>query len=176
MNAAGQPPSSYKGRRDPRFVVRRRGGLLEDSTHQVLASWAAVCAEHVLRLFETQHPDDERPRTAVEAARSWARGEITMTTAREAAYAAHAAARETTGAASEAARAAGHAAATAHMADHELGPAYYALRAVTAATSDSGATDRERRWQVDQLLDNIRALVLDDMHLRASKFRDAFGR
>jgi len=141
-----------------------------------LAIWAAACAEHVLGLYEVPHPHDIRPRNAIRAARSWASGEITMTTAREAAYAAHAAARESTGAASEAARAAGHAAATAHMADHELGPAYYALRAVAAAVPDPEVTEQERRWQIDQLPDDIRNLVLDDMRRRAAKFRGAFDR
>ena len=30
----------------------RRGGVLTDSDHQLLALWAATCAEHVLGLFE----------------------------------------------------------------------------------------------------------------------------
>ena len=34
--------------RDPRFVKIRRGGTLTDSDHQLLALWAASCAEHVL--------------------------------------------------------------------------------------------------------------------------------
>ena len=45
------------------------------------------------------------------------------------------------GATKEAARAAGHAVAVAHMADHELGAAAYAIRAVRAAASE----DRRRR-------------------------------
>ena len=149
---------------------------MEDATHRSLALWAAACAEHVLELFEDQHPDDERPRAAIEAARRWAREQIPMSSSRQGAPAAHAAARESTGAAAAVARAAGHAAATAHMADHELGPAYYALRAVALATDDPAAVERERRWQVDHLPDDIRELVLDDMHRRAKKFNGAFGR
>ncbi len=38
--------------RDPRFITLRRGGTLTDSDHQLLAVWAAACAEHVLPLFE----------------------------------------------------------------------------------------------------------------------------
>jgi hypothetical protein len=34
--------------RDPRFVTIRRGGTLTDSDHQLLALWAASCAEHVM--------------------------------------------------------------------------------------------------------------------------------
>src|SRR5258708_36360692 len=67
--------------RDPRFVTIRRGGTLTDSDHQLLALWAAWCAEHVLDLFESARPLDPRPRRAIERARAWARGEVTMTQA-----------------------------------------------------------------------------------------------
>jgi hypothetical protein len=161
--------TSYTGRRDIRFVTIRRGGTLEDHPHRLLAVWAADCAEHVLHYFESQHPDDDRPRRAIQHARAWARGEISMTQAREAAYAAHAAARTAGGAAREAARAAGHAAATAHMADHELGAAAYAIRAVR----DASPADRrgeagwdECQWQRKQLPEAIRALVLSDQARR----------
>ena len=39
--------------RGPRFVTIRRGGTLTDSDYQLLALWAASCAEHVLDLFES---------------------------------------------------------------------------------------------------------------------------
>ena len=42
--------------RDLRFVTIRRGGTLTDSDHQLLALWAASCAEHVLHLFESAGP------------------------------------------------------------------------------------------------------------------------
>lgn len=34
-------------------------------------------AEHVLRIFETQYPDDDRPREAIAVSRRYARGEAT---------------------------------------------------------------------------------------------------
>ena len=52
--------------RDPRLITIRRGGLLGDADHQLLALWAAQCAEHVLDLFEAQQPSDARPREAIE--------------------------------------------------------------------------------------------------------------
>src|SRR6185312_10583804 len=70
--------------RDPRFITVRRGGSLEDTDHQLLAIWAADCAEHVLHLFEQARPEDDRPRRAIEHARAWARGEVRMTEARAA--------------------------------------------------------------------------------------------
>jgi hypothetical protein len=167
----------YIGRRDPRFVTVRRGGTLEDWQHRLLAAWAADCAGHVLDYFCSEYPDDDRPKHAIEQARAWSRGEISMTQAREAAYAAHDAARSATGAAREAARAAGHAVATAHMADHELGAAAYAIRAVRAASpADSRNEDGriECQWQREQLAEAIRALVLSDEDLRNHKLWSLF--
>ena len=114
--------------RDPRFVTIRRGGTLTDSNHRLLALWAASCAEHVLDLFESARPEDPRPREAIERARAWVRGEITMSQARTAAGHANAAARDLSGAARHAAYAAGQAAAVAHVAAHELGAAAYAIK------------------------------------------------
>src|ERR1700694_2803792 len=93
--------------RDPRFVTIRRGGTLTDSDHQLLARWAASCAEHVLDRFESVRPEDLRPRQAIEQARAWVRGEITMSQARTAGGHAMAAARDLGGAARHARFAAG---------------------------------------------------------------------
>lgn len=161
-----------KGKRDPRFITIRRGGFLCDADHRLLAVWAVDCAEHILHFFENVYPADFRPREAIDQARAWSRGEITMGQARKAAFAAHAAAREAMGASKEAARAAGHAVAVAHMADHELGAAAYAIRAARAAVGPCGeyhAGKEECRWQRAQLPDAIRDLVLDDQRLRNAK-------
>lgn len=167
----------YTGRRDPRFVTIRRGGTLDDAQHRLLAVWAADCAEHVLVHFCSQYPEDDRPRRAIEQARAWSRGTISMTQAREAAYAAHDAAKIAIDAAREAARAAGHAVATAHMADHELGAAAYAIRAVRAASPPDKRDEAGRiecQWQREQLPDAIRALVLSDEDVRNHKFWSLF--
>ena len=155
--------------RDPRFITRRRGGTLKDSHHRLLAQWAAECAEHVLPIFEAVEPLDPRPRRAVEQARAWTRGEITMTQARSAGGHANAAARELSGAARHAAHAAGQAGAVAHVAAHELGAAAYAIKAARAA-APKGERDRAGRrechWQRERLPEAIRDLVLDDQRLR----------
>ncbi|HET7719410.1 MAG TPA: hypothetical protein VFK43_05540 [Acidimicrobiales bacterium] len=154
--------------RDPRFTTIRRGGTLTDSDHRLLALWAAVCAEHVLHLFESVQPSDPRPHQAIEQARAWARGEIGMTEARAAGGHAMGAARELRGAARHAANAAGQAAVVAHVAAHELGAAAYAIKAARAAApgSEERAGRLECRWQRDQLPEAIRELVLDDQRLR----------
>ena len=155
--------------RDPRLVTIRRGGLLTDGDHHLLALWAADCAEHVLPLFEAVCPEDPRPREAVEHARRWARGEVTMMRARAAGGHAMGAARDLRGAPRFAAYAAGQAAVVAHVAAHELGAAAYAIKAVRAAAAageEEAAGRQECRWQREQLPGAIRELVLDDQRLR----------
>jgi len=155
--------------RDSRFVTVRRGGVLTDAGHHLLALWAATCAEHVLDLFESSRPEDLRPRRAIEHARAWTRGDVTMTQARAAGGHAMGAARPLRGAPRFAAYAAGQAAVVAHVAAHELGAAAYAIKAVRAAARapDAGAAARlECRWQRDRLPDAIRDLVLDDQRAR----------
>ncbi len=155
--------------RDPRFITIRRGGSLTDDDHRRLALWAAVCAEHVLHLFEEARPGDDRPRKLIQMARAWTRGEISVNDAHEAAFAANRAAREVTGAAKFAALAAGQAVAVAHVAAHELGAAAYAIRAVQAAAREEDrevAARQECQWQRHQLPKGIRELVLDDQRLR----------
>jgi hypothetical protein len=143
--------------RDRRFVAVHCGGLLSIEHHRQLASWAADCAEHVLPIFTSRCPDD-RPRRAVEAARAWAKGRVSVGEARKAALEAHSAARAAVDdAAISVARATGHAVATAHMADHSLGAAEYALKA-GQATDIASAT--ERIWQDEHLPEDIRELVL----------------
>ena len=128
--------------RDPRFITVRCGGTLQDSDHRLLAVWAADCAEHVLPLFEAAQLAYPRPRQAIELARAWVRGEITMSQSRGSAGHAQAAARDLSGA---------------------------AIKAVRAAAPDGEAENAGRlecQWQRGQLPDAIRDLVLDDQRLR----------
>jgi hypothetical protein len=105
--------------------------------HREHALSAADSAERVLPLFESVFPNDDRPRSAIAAARAWARGDIRVGETRKAALAAHAAARDATAypAACAAARAAGHAAATAHVITHAGAVSLYADKARAAARS-----------------------------------------
>lgn len=131
-------------------------GLAKQQDHHTLACWAAECAERVLHVFEAQQSEDLRARDAIAAGRGWIRGEIAMVDARKAAFAAHGAARESNNpAASAASRAAGHAAATAHVKEHAVHAATYAVKAIFY---DCPIEDQERRvleertWQYQNLL------------------------
>src|SRR5207244_13202476 len=138
------------------------------SGSRLFAPGAALCEVHVLHPFESGQPQDPRPREAIEHARAWVRGEVTMMQARAAGGHAMGAARDLRGAARHAGYAAGQAGAVAHVAAHELGAAAYAIKAAGAAApqGQSDAAGRlECRWQRDQLPDAIRELVLDDQRL-----------
>ena len=149
--------------RDPRLVTIRRGGSLTDEDHQLLALWAAACAEHVLHLFENEETADARPREAIEAARAWASGRMKMMQARAIGGHAMSAARPLRGAARFAAFAAGQAACVGHVAEHDLGAAAYAIKAAQAAEpGHPGAARVQRERQRRELPDQIRELVLED--------------
>jgi hypothetical protein len=118
--------------------------------------WACDCAEHVLPLFGEKI--DERLINALNVANEWKSGNASVGDARAASVGAHAVARESTNPTSIAvARSVGHAVATAHMADHSLGAAWYALKAMKSAGK---SIDGERNWQNEQLPPEIKELVL----------------
>jgi hypothetical protein len=63
------------------------------------------------------------------------------------------------------------------MADHELGGALFAIKAVRLAASPSEAVangERECQWQREQLPDAIRELVLSDEERRNKKLGSFF--
>jgi len=151
--------------RDKRFIAEHRGGPLKKEKHYQLMNWACDCAEHILPLFGEKI--DERLIHALNVGRSWAQGNASVGDARKASVDAHAVARESTNPVAIAvARAVGHAVATAHMADHSLVPAWYALKAVKNAGK---SVDAERKWQDEQLPPEIKELVLSARE--ADKFK-----
>ena len=142
--------------RDKRFIAEHRGGLLSKKHHQQLMVWACACTEHVLPLLGGIL--DERLKNALLIAKEWANGNTTVSEAMRASVGAHAAAREFTNPTSIAvARAVGQAVATAHMADHSLGAAIYALKAIKNAGK---SIETERKWQNEQLPSEIKKIVL----------------
>jgi hypothetical protein len=153
--------------RDKRFIAEHRGGPLKKDQHYQLIDWACDCAEHVLHLFGEQI--DERLINALNVARKWTEENASVGDARKASVDAHAVARESSNPTSIAvARSVGHAVATAHMADHSLGAALYALKAVKNAGK---SIDAERKWQKRQLPLEIKELVLTAMKKKERSFK-----
>jgi immunity protein 5 of polymorphic toxin system len=137
----------------------------EKEDQKLMATWAADCVERVLPFFEEAYPNDDRPRKAIEACRTWVRtGVFKMAEIRGASLAAHAAARaaKENEAACYAARAAGQAVAAAHVPQHAFGGAYYALKAIAAADpADAGVkVAKEHDWQIQHIPTQLREEVL----------------
>lgn len=110
-----------------------------------VTGYAAESAQGVLEIFERAHPADSRPRDAVDAAWTFARGGERGKSLRDTGWAAHEAARDAdTAAAGDAARAALcaasaaylHALADAHQVKHILGAAAHAARAAELMAGD----------------------------------------
>lgn len=142
--------------RDKRFVSEHRGGPLKKEQHFQLIKWACDVASHVLYLFgEPTHPE---LLNALNVANNWTEGKASVGDARNASVAAIAVANESPNMTQTlVARSVGHAVATAHMADHSIVAAWYALKAVKIADK---SVDNERIWQNNQLPPEIKELVL----------------
>ena len=82
-------------------------------TQVIAVQWAAECAKRVLRHYEDHHPEDKRPREAIQAALKWAKDPTEANRAAYAAAAADARAAADASAAADAAYAAAAAAAAA---------------------------------------------------------------
>lgn len=123
-----------------KVVVQQARTLRKIETYNptTLRLFAADCAEHVLHIFESQYPNDDRPRKAIEAARRFASGGIggdELEQARRAAANAAANAADAAYAAYAAANAAAYAADT-----------YAAVRRTQTV---------ERKWQVQHLAEML---------------------
>ena len=142
--------------RDKRFVAEHRGGLLTKDHHHQLIRWARGCSEHVLSLIDQNI--DKRLIKALHIAKEWEKEIVTVGEARAASLGAIAVANESSNPIITAvARSIGHAVATAHMADHSIGAAEYALKAVKLLGK---SFEEERKWQDAQLTQDISELIL----------------
>jgi len=142
--------------RDKRFIAEHRGGLLSKEHHLLLMKWACKCSKHVFSLLDDSIK--KQLQIALDIGNKWITGKASVGDARKASVEAIHLANELIDPISiSAARSVGHAVATAHMADHSLGAAWYALKAVHNAGKP---TETERNWQDKQLPLDIKELVL----------------
>jgi len=132
--------------RDRRFVALHRGGELTPTDHRLLMVWALECTYHVSTCTSLEF----RPSLlqALRTAQAWIDGKATTGDAMKASRAVHAEAKGMDDPIEKLlARCVGQAVATAHMADHCLGPAWYAIKIVR----EVGGSELERAWQLEHL-------------------------
>lgn len=134
---------------------------LSEADRRRVAAWAADCAERVLDVFETEAPDDDRPRLLIARARAFARGESGTAEEIRRRFAGGVGVGDVKApAAAAAARAAGQAVAVCHMGAHGLGAAAYAVKAVGLANPEQpDAVEREIRWQLARMSAEVRAAL-----------------
>ncbi|MBM2814100.1 MAG: hypothetical protein HW421_862 [Ignavibacteria bacterium] len=153
---------------DKRFIAVNRSGSLTKEQHYQLMNWACECVENVLPLLgESIY---ERLINALLIAKEWTQGKATVGDERNASVQAHDVARASSNPVKIAlARAVGHAVATAHMADHSLEAAVYALKAVKYAGK---SVEEERNRQNELLPLEIKELVLSTRGQKEQGFID----
>jgi hypothetical protein len=126
-----------------------------DHHHQIIR-WARECSAHVLSLIDSN--PDFRLIKALQVAEEWAKEKVKTGEARDASLGALEVAKESSDPVLIAvARSVGHAIATAHMADHSIGAAEYALKAVKISGK---SVEEERIWQDEILTPDISELIL----------------
>ena len=122
--------------------------------------WAIYCSEHVISLISEKI--DERLLDALSIEKEWLNNKVATGKAMKASLLAHAVARETADPIVKAiARSIGQTVATAHMADHSLGGAFYTLKAVKLAHQ---SVNQEKKWQqqrLEELSIDLKKIVQD---------------
>jgi hypothetical protein len=120
---------------------------LPQEDRRQLICWAAACVERLLPLFEADRPVDPRLAAALDGARQFAAGQLSVGPMRKLAVGCHAAAHDArTIPAIAVARACGQAVAVAHMAGHSREIARYTGRAIVGEV-----LTQELQWQPTHL-------------------------
>lgn len=68
--------------KDSAFLEDLRN-MIASQSHRTLVLWALDLADESVTQFASRHPNDSRPREALDAARAWAAGEIKMRQAQQ---------------------------------------------------------------------------------------------
>ncbi|HNR65575.1 MAG TPA: hypothetical protein PKJ95_04700 [Atribacterota bacterium] len=141
--------------------------MLTEEQHRKIIKWASICSKHVLSLVKGNI--DQRLTLALFVAKEWEEGKIATGEARKASVNAHTIARESSDPVARAvARSVGHAVATAHMADHSIGAALYARRAIKFTGKSE---DTERQWQIEQIPREIKSIIITMMEEKEKHFK-----
>ena len=131
---------------------------LPEEDRQELIRWTVACVERLLPVFEADRPEDPRLSDALDGARQFAAGRLSVGPMRKLAFGCHAAAREaSTAPATAVARACGQAVAVAHMAGHSREIVRYTSKALTGKT-----LAQELEWQRTHVPARFRDYVYGD--------------
>lgn len=131
---------------------------LPEEDRQELIRWTVACVERLLPVFAADRPEDARLSDALEGARQFAAGQLSVGPMRKLAFGCHTAAREASSrTATAVARACGQAVAVAHMAGHSREIARYTSKALTGEK-----LAQELDWQRTHVPPRLREYVYGD--------------
>ena len=133
--------------RKAQFVAQHRGGLLSIEDHRQLMKWALSMTEHLVPYLCA--PIDPLIIGALDVGKKWSEGCVGTGQAIKLSRAVHTFARSVEDPAYKLfCRSVGQAVATAHMADHSLGPIYYGQKLMNLLHLDAA---KELSWQLASL-------------------------
>ena len=142
--------------RNKNWILEHRGGNLKIDQQIQLMKWSINCVNHLLPLLNNNI--NEKIINAINIGNNWILGKVktidvincsreiikyvkTLDNKLEIAIT----------------RAAGHAIATAHMAEHSMGPVYYGIKAIKI---NDGNVETEINWQIEHIPKDIKDLVV----------------
>jgi hypothetical protein len=145
--------------RDKKWVLEYRGGSLKIEQQKQLMKWAIDCVNHLLPLLNNNI--NGKIINAINIGNDWIIGKAktgdAINISREIIKYVRTLNNELEILIT---RAAGHAVATAHMADHSMGPVYYGLKAIKI---NGGSIESELNWQIEQIPSEIKELVINGL-------------
>lgn len=122
--------------------------MLADTDHRTAVLWALDLAAQTVSALGESYPDEARPSLALEAAWSWARGEIRMREAQRRILDCHALAKELDDRADRAlCHAVGQACSVVHTTGHALGYPVYELTAIVLKEGAGAVVRRIGEYQ-----------------------------
>jgi hypothetical protein len=145
--------------RDKNWIAEHRGGILKKEQHKGLMKWSIACVNHLLPLLNNNI--NEKIMNAINVGNNWVNenaktGEAIKASREILKYV------RTLDNKLEVAitRAAGHAVATAHMADHSMGPVKYGLEAIKIIGE---SVELELEWQIKHIPNELKEIVLEGL-------------
>jgi hypothetical protein len=142
--------------RDKNWIMEHRGGNLKIEHQKQLMKWAIDCVNHLLPLLNNNI--NEKIINAINIGNNWIIGKAktgdAINCSREIIKYVKTLENKLEIAVT---RAAGQAVATAHMADHSMGPVYYGIKAIKI---NGGKKETEINWQIEHIPKDIKDLVV----------------
>jgi len=131
--------------------------LVIECNQHLLALWAAECVEHVIKYYSVYYPNDYRVHDAINVAKGYATGQVSVIEARKIASEANRAAKDAemdnNMVAQSVAKAACQAASTAHIKTNAISASTSSVKAKSLSSGgDITVVQKEREWQYKRLV------------------------